>query len=113
MPGGDRAGPMGMGPMTGQVAGYCASYSLPEYAKPIYGFGEFGYGRRWGRGLGRGLGFQGAVYVYGNSYLADPYYRSEPSSGQEAQMLKEQAIAMQEEISAINSRIKELETGKK
>ena len=52
MPGGDRTGPQGVGPMTGRAAGYCAGYSVPGYANP----GGAGYGRGWGRGGGRGWG---------------------------------------------------------
>ena len=126
MPGGDRTGPMGMSPMTGRAAGYCADYSVPGYMNPIPGRGGFGYGRGWGRGLGRGrgwgrgrgFGWRGAAYAYGNPYygdpyLAAPYYGPEANPQQEAQMLKEQAKAMQDEISAINDRIKELEADKK
>jgi len=123
MPGGDRTGPMGMGPMTGRAAGYCAGFSVPGYANPIPGRGR-GFGRGLGRGLGRGrgwgrgFGFRGAAYAYGNPYygdpyLAAPYYGPEVNSQQEAQILREQAKAMQEEISAINDRIKELEADKK
>ena len=121
MPGGDRTGPMGMGPMTGRAAGYCAGYSVPGYVNPVSGRGGFGYGRGGGRGLGRGrgrgFGFRGAAYAYGNPnygdpYLAAPYYGPEVNPQQEAQMLKEQAKAMQGEISAINDRIKELDTDK-
>ena len=127
MPGGNGTGPTGMGPMTGRAAGYCAGYSVPGYANPIPGRGGFGYGRGWGRGFGRGRGrgggwgrgfaFQGAAYpyaygnpYYGDPYLAAPYYGPEASPQQEAQMLKEQAKAMQDEISAINEHIKELES---
>jgi len=86
MPGGDRMGPAGMGPMTGRMAGYCAGYSVPGYMNlmagpalraggayrgvpatypppPYYAIpGPFGYragyllGRRLGRGFGRGFG---------------------------------------------------------
>lgn len=42
MPGGDRTGPMGMGPMTGRGLGYCTDFT---------GFGRFAKGR--GRGFGR------------------------------------------------------------
>ena len=123
MPGGDRTGPMGMGPMTGRAAGYCTGYSVSGYANPVPGRGR-GFGRGLGRGLGRGRGwgrgfdFRGAAYAYGNPYygdpyLAAPYYGPESNPQQEAQMLKEQAKVMQEEISAINNRIKELEADKK
>jgi len=40
MPRGDGTGPMGMGPMTGRGAGFCAGFAVPGYANPIgYGFG--------------------------------------------------------------------------
>ncbi|MCK4321673.1 DUF5320 domain-containing protein [candidate division WOR-3 bacterium] len=45
MPGGDRTGPAGLGPMTGIAAGYCAGYQVPGYANPIPGRGWFGRGR--------------------------------------------------------------------
>ena len=57
MPGGDRTGPLGAGPMTGRGAGFCAGYSMPGYANPISGRGWFGFGRGrgwFGRGGGRG-----------------------------------------------------------
>ena len=82
MPGGDRTGPMGLGPMTGRAAGFCAGYPAPGYMSPVSGRGFWGgasydniapvysggyvpygppvyyggYGRpfRFGRGFGRG-----------------------------------------------------------
>ncbi len=114
MPGGDRTGPLGMGPMTGRAAGYCAGYNHPGYLNPMpgrcFGFGRgFGGGRGrggFGSGLGRGWGAWGmSSYPY-----AAPYYPPEISSQQEADLLKEQAKAMQEEIKAINERIKALES---
>ena len=47
MPRGDRTGPMGMGPMTGRAAGYCAGNAVP-------GFMNAPGGRRFGGGGGRG-----------------------------------------------------------
>jgi len=58
MPGGDRTGPWGMGPMTGRAAGLCAGYGMPGYANPIrgrgFGMGFGGRGGGWGRGVGGG-----------------------------------------------------------
>lgn len=34
MPRGDGTGPMGMGPMTGRAAGYCAGYPTPGFMNP-------------------------------------------------------------------------------
>lgn len=110
MPGGDRTGPAGMGPMTGGAFGYCAGYPVPGYANPIPGRGR-GRGRGWGRGFGRGFGWRGAgdPYAYGGGYP----YAPEFSPQQEADILRDQAKAMQEEIKAVNERISELESAAK
>lgn len=115
MPGGDGTGPLGLGPMTGRRAGYCAGYSAPGYANAIPGGGRgsgygrgFGRGRGWGRGFGRGYGYP---YAYGNPYVA-PVYPANFTPKQEADMLRAEAKAMQEEIEAINSRVKDLESSK-
>ena len=125
MPGGDRTGPLGMGPMTGRAAGYCAGYSVPGYMNPVSGRGWGGFGRGWGRGAGRGRGWgrgfgwrwAGYPYAYGASAYPAPYgaYASGPelTPQQEADMLKDQAKAMQEEIKAINSRLNELQSAAK
>jgi hypothetical protein len=66
MPFGDGTGPMGLGPMTGRRAGFCAGYGVPGFANPVPGY-PFRYGypgvipawprRGWGRGWwGRGFG---------------------------------------------------------
>ena len=34
MPAGNGTGPLGMGPMTGRAAGYCAGYPVPGYVNP-------------------------------------------------------------------------------
>ena len=48
MPGGNRTGPLGMGPMTGRGAGYCAGYNVPGYMNPNTGFGSGGGGAYYG-----------------------------------------------------------------
>jgi len=126
MPGGDGTGPMGLGPMTGRAAGYCAGYPVPGYMNPITGRGRggFGLGRGWGRGrgwvrggFGRGFGWRAAAYPYGAPYYPAVYggypYGPELTPQQEADMLKQQAKTMQEEINSINQRISELESAAK
>jgi hypothetical protein len=55
MPRGDKTGPMGMGPMTGRVAGICAGNTVPEFTSA-----PGGRGFRGGRGQGgRGQGGRG------------------------------------------------------
>lgn len=136
MPGGDGTGPLGMGPMTGRARGFCAGYPMPGYANPIPGRGGFGFGRGWGRGWfgggrGRGRGWRHGYWATGlpgwagygmglpawgggqaYPYYGTPYgspYGSEMTPQQEADMLKEQAKAMQEELQSINERISTLE----
>jgi len=60
MPGGDRTGPLGYGPMTGRGMGLCGGNPSPGYmfGGPGLGLGRgFGRGFGLGRGFGRGMGF--------------------------------------------------------
>jgi len=87
---------MGMGPMTGRAAGYCAGYPVPGYMNPMPG-------RGWGRGFGRGWG-----YGYGAMPPA-AYGWQPPAPEQEAQMLRQQAEMLQQQLDAIQQRITQLE----
>ena len=63
MPYGDRTGPRGEGPMTGRGAGNCTGFNRPVYNNPPsarrwFNFGWLGWGRRSGRGPGRGQGLR-------------------------------------------------------
>lgn len=62
MPGGDRTGPRGAGPMSGKAAGYCAGYPVPGYVNSVGGYG------RGGRGWGRGW------YTYQQPVTVQPIY---------------------------------------
>ena len=107
MPLGDRAGPAGLGPMTGRGAGYCAGYSVPGYMNRVLGRGG-GFGRSWDRGSG----WRRAGYAYGaNCGYAAPYpaYPERISPEQETGMLTEQAKALENELKLIRKRVGELE----
>lgn len=67
MPGGDRTGPQGMGPMTGRAAGLCTGNPVPGYMNPGFGGGfGGGFGRgRGGRGGGGGRGWRNWFYATG------------------------------------------------
>lgn len=63
MPFRDGTGPMGLGPMTGRGAGFCAGFVKPGSTAPIFNDPyPYGYGYsippspRWGYGFRRGLG---------------------------------------------------------
>ena len=93
MPLGDGTGPVGLGPMTGRAAGFCAGYPVPGYMNTIpgrgfraFGYGFLGRGRGFfgrGRGRGRGIGFRmrgfnpymGIGYpISGRPSFGFPYY---------------------------------------
>jgi len=106
MPGGDRTGPAGLGPMTGRRAGYCAGYQAPGYANPWPRFGR-------GMGFGRGRGFWGRGYnpYPGPYYGPAPYYAPPPTSPEPAEekaYLGEAIKSMEEELKAMKERLEEL-----
>jgi len=119
MPRGDGTGPMGLGPMTGRAAGYCAGYEIPGYMNPLFGRG--GFGRGWfGRGGGRGWrnwyyatglpGWSRAQYAYppfppawGNVPTPNPQ--------EETELLKEQAQFLKQQLEQIEKRMEDLEKG--
>ena len=118
MPGGDRTGPAGMGPMTGRGAGFCAGYPVPGYANPVggrgYGMG-WGRGRGMGRGRGRGFGWAGAGYGVpawsgaAGAYPANASFGPTVTAEQELEGLKQQAEFLQNSLGQISERIGQLE----
>lgn len=127
MPRGDGTGPNGMGQMTGRGAGYCAGYPVPGYENPVGG-GRNGFGSAAGRGRGgRGnrnryqatglTGWQraGMSYPMSNAYNpvvpqyalpnVQPYA---PTREQEMDALKGQSKYLEDELSVIHKRLKEL-----
>ncbi len=123
MPGGDGSGPMGMGPMTGRGAGYCAGYATPGFANRGPGFGFWGGGR--GRGRGRrnwfyatgvpgwqraawgwpSYGFAGGVGAPSAPVVAP----SAMTRDQELDLLRRQAEGFAGTLDEIRRRIEELE----
>jgi len=116
MPGGDRTGPLGLGPRTGRAAGYCAGYPVPGFMN-AYG-GRLGLGFGYGRGLGRGFrsGFWPG-YGYPMSYAPQIYggdlYQPTIKPTQEISMLNEEAKALKEQLGVIDRLITELKEKEK
>ncbi len=109
MPGGDRTGPEGQGPMTGRRAGFCTGNQAPGYEKPRYGFGR-GLGRGSGRGYGRGF--------WRRDTTPEPYYHPNTyphtiSKDEEKTYLEETAKNLEQEIKSIRKRIEEISKEKK
>jgi len=114
MPRGDRTGPMGMGPMTGRAAGYCAGHGVPGYANPAP---ERGFGMGWGGGWGRGRGWRQGYYATGlpgwARFGGAPAWGYGPYAGpltqeQEVESLKTQAGWLKEQLDAIQERLTDL-----
>jgi len=115
MPGGDRTGPTGAGPMTGRGAGNCAGFAGPGLVSRMFG-GGFGRGRggRGGRGWRNmyyatglpgwaraGLGGAAAALAAGDFRTMTPQ--------QELEVLKQQAEEAADTLEHIRQRIGELE----
>lgn len=98
MPGGNGAGPMGAGPMTGRAAGYCAGFA---------GYGGLGRGRGMGRGVrggGRGMGFG----FRNRCYIPETMQAQPVSADQEKEYLANEAKALENDLEAIKKRLNEL-----
>lgn len=127
MPGGDRTGPAGMGPMTGRAAGYCAGYSMPGAMNPVPGRGFWGRGRGGGRGGGRGwrhrfyatglTGWQRAAWGWPAfpmnwpqaAWPAGQFAAPPAAEEQEIDLLKRQAEAVANVLDDIKKRLEELQ----
>ncbi len=114
MPGGDRTGPLGLGPMTGRRAGLCAGYPVPGYLNRVSDIGWFGVGRGgFPRGGGRGRTFGGGRGRWWRSgfYGYPPYAPAypQPTAEEEKEMLQEELRNLEEESKEIRSRLTELE----
>jgi hypothetical protein len=106
---------MGMGPMTGRGAGFCAGFNVPGFLNR--GFGLFGQGRG-GRAGGRG--WRNMFYATGLTGWqraamgapAVPAATAMPTAEAEKQFLEAQVGAMQSQLEAIKKRLAELEAEK-
>ena len=104
MPGGDRTGPEGRGPISGRGLGFCAGYIIPGHGPR--------YGRGWGRGFGRGYwGRRSPRRKYDYLELYSPRYSLDTSiqdPEREKSYLKDMVRKFEEEIKYLQVRIKDL-----
>lgn len=103
MPRGDRTGPLGMGPMTGRGAGYCAGFAAPGYMNPLGYAGGFGYG------FGRGRGFRrmyNATRLPGWAHYGYPEYAgADMEAADEREFLTNQAELLERQLQQIKKRL--------
>jgi hypothetical protein len=119
MPGGDRTGPMGMGPMTGRGAGFCAGFPTPGFMRAGLGGAWFGRGRGGGRGwrnwfYATGLtGWQraamGGLGLAAASLFARPFASPGATEEQELDLLKQQAEQLSGALDEVKKRIDQLQ----
>ncbi len=106
MPRLDRTGPLGAGPRTGLGLGRCGAYAA-EGLRPLQG-DRRGIGRGgapWGGGRGRCFGGRG-MRLFRGPFAAG----ASLSPSQEAEALRVQMAAAENEIAALKARLEELET---
>jgi hypothetical protein len=117
MPRGDSTGPMGMGPMTGRGAGFCAGSGMPGYANFGPGRGYWGRGGGGGRGMYGGRGGRGWRHWFYATGLPGwqrfgagaPIYAVAPGAEAETDMLRNQAEFFKSQLAGIEKRLGELE----
>ncbi|MBU1966248.1 MAG: DUF5320 domain-containing protein [Proteobacteria bacterium] len=112
MPGGDRTGPMGMGPRTGWGAGFCAGYGVPGFLNPGYGAGGAFFGGRGGRGRRNrffATGVPGWQYFAGNPIPGGMSFSAQPGTPQdELDLLKGQAQDLENGLKDLQARMEAL-----
>jgi len=112
MPGGDRTGPLGYGPMTGRMAGFCRGYGQPGFENPQPTLGR-GLGLARGAGFGRGRGWRHRRFATG--WLAWPQPVPPPEASEasgpdaERQLLRQQVDILQSQLEQIQKRLGELD----
>lgn len=97
MPRGDGSGPMGMGPMTGRGAGFCAGAVSPGYANPGGGYG-------CARGFRRNFFASG---VPGRARFSG-FGQANGTPIDEKELLNNRAKVLQEQLDDIKNRLAEL-----
>ncbi|HBB17942.1 MAG: hypothetical protein A3J94_08020 [Syntrophus sp. RIFOXYC2_FULL_54_9] len=117
MPGGDRTGPMGMGPRTGWGAGFCAGYGVPAFSNPGYGAGVAVFGGRGGRGRRNrffATGIPGWQWFAGNPIPVGMPFSAQPETPQnELDVLKGQAQYLENGLKELQARMETLASGNK
>jgi len=115
MPGLDRTGPAGAGPMTGGGFGLCNPYYRGNFPRvPIYGAGRGGIPWGGGRGRvfggGRGVNWRWPHWFprWGLNAYATPAAPPTLSASEEREYLEKTLAVLKEDIQRIETRLNEL-----
>ena len=109
MPGFDRTGPEGMGPMTGWGRGRCAPYGR-RAGRRSFGqqSGRGGRGRGWGHRSGSSRSTRWGWGRFPGRQR--PFYKTFNTRDEEIALLQEEAAILKGELEAIEQRLSEIET---
>jgi hypothetical protein len=105
MPRGDRTGPMGMGPRTGRVAGYCGGRNAEGCVRSAMLGSVRNQGGRGRRNMFYATGLTGRQLAA----TADQDAIAAPTAEAEKQFLKSEVGAMQSQLEAMEKRLAKLE----
>jgi len=102
MPGRDRTGPSGFGPMTGRRVGFCSDSSNQDYSNRGYGYGR---GNRGGFCLGRGYGLG---YGYRNMNIDNnPNISDKTIIENDIKILKDQLASLEGQLKQLGEKSNE------
>lgn len=106
MPGFNRTGPTGAGPMTGKQLGRCTG-NVEDFPNRGYRNFRYGFGRGFGRGAGRGFGFRwgNPFGYYPKNFVPD--VSDETLLENEARTLKGQLSRVEKELERIRKETSE------
>ena len=96
MPGRDRTGPEGAGPLTGRKMGFCAGNQEP------------GFYRRAGAGFGRGRGFRHRLRYWQDFQEFQRTVNTDLSHQDEKQLLEEEIRNMKNRLTSLENRLSDL-----
>ncbi len=100
MPGGDRTGPEGTGPMTGRRMGYCVGNNNPGFGfRSGFGRGRGFFGRRGG---GFGYRFRGGAGY--QDYPETDFFNDQDAIKNEIKALKNQMSFLEKKLSDIRKK---------
>lgn len=107
MPGGDKSGPMGNGPMTGRGTGFCNGNKQESYRVRRSGRGRnFGFERNIDFPGGFGKNF--CNNFFDRNFNNTPFKDDERLDLDEKELLLSQAKVLKEQLDKVNSRIESL-----
>ena len=109
MPGGDRTGPVGRGPLTGRGAGFCNGYRVSGYANPGYNASGAFFGGRGRRNRFFATGVPGWQSFAGNPLPGGMSFSAQPETPQnELDVLKERAQYLENGLKELQARMEAL-----